>query len=788
MQVLPPALAPLGAYRQFILYRLVPDGAKTQKKPIHPGTLAVHNPHDPSAWVDFDTAAALLPALGAGHGIGFVFTANDPFWFLDIDGAWNGACWNDAAIEAWNTLAGCAVEVSQSGRGLHIIGTGFVPEHGCDNDDLHFQFYTEKRFVALTGTNVTGDASFTSPAIADYVRRYFPVPVGGRSSDDEWWSDEPVPGWRGPADDDVLIERALKSRSAASTFGGKACFADLWDADANELARHFPPDPNNARDPFNASKADAALAQHLCFWTGNDAERIERLMRRSKLVREKWDDREDYLPRTIRKACSMQAEFLADAPPSASPFAEQVRAAPVVTGAIRVTENTLLSPEEQVSFFAGCVYVVDEDKFMLPSGILVDATRFNRVFGGRSFVMDHANFRTVRKAAEAFTESQAYRFPRVDSACFRPRMAPGAIVVEGGRSKVNTWVPIAVPRTKGDTSRFWAHLAKMLPDEEDQRIVAYYLAACVQMQGIKFQWAPLIQGTTGNGKSMLSQFVRKAIGKEYCHTPRAKNIDNDFNAWMAGRTFYSVDEIYIPDKRLNILETLKEMITSDEQEVTKKGIDSLTSDICGNFAFFTNHKDGIKKNRHERRIAPFYTAQQSPEDLIRDGLTEEYFRDFVDWLKGHGAYEGQPTGYSIIAEMLWTIEIPAKYDPSRMPRAPRTSSTEEAIVASRGPIEQEIVEAIEQGLSGFRGGFVSSLMLKRLIADNGHRVPLSMQSEFVVGLGYRPHPALKDGRVNNDVMPDAGKPRLFVLKGSAAESIESPAEVARAYVAAQLGK
>ena len=30
MQVLPPALAPLGAYRQFILYRLVPDGAKLQ--------------------------------------------------------------------------------------------------------------------------------------------------------------------------------------------------------------------------------------------------------------------------------------------------------------------------------------------------------------------------------------------------------------------------------------------------------------------------------------------------------------------------------------------------------------------------------------------------------------------------------------------------------------------------------------------------------------------------------------------------------------------------------------
>jgi len=787
MQVLPPALAPLGAYRQFILYRLVPDGVKTQKKPIDPRTLTVADPHNPESWVYFHEAAALLPALGPSHGVGFVFTEHDPFWFHDIDSAWDGTAWSAVAQQACAELAGCAVEVSSSGRGLHIFGTGPVPPHGSRNATLHTEFYSSKRFVALTGLNAVGDASHAPANLGAYVQRHFPVATGGNGDIDAgWWSDAPVAQWRGPTDDDMLITRAVRSKSGASVFGSKAAFVDLWDADATVLGEAFPAD--RAGDPYNASNADAALAQHLCFWTGNDAARIERLMRASALHRDKWDDRDDYLPRTIRKACSMQTEFLADAPPSTSPFAEAVKAAPVAIGALPVTDSTFLSPAEQVDFFAGCVYVLDEDKFMLPTGMRVDATRFNRVFGGRTFVMDHGNERTTRKAAEAFTESQAFRFPRVDSTCFRPLLGPGVIVVEGGRSLVNTWVPVDVPRAAGDSTRFWQHLAKMLPDEEDQRILAYYLAACVQRQGLKFQWAPLVQGTTGNGKSMLSQFVRKAIGREYCHTARAKNIDNDFNAWMAGRTFVSVDEIYIPDKRLNILETLKEMITSDEQEVTLKGIDSATREICCNFAFFTNHKDGIRKNRHERRIAPFYTAQQDPADLARDGLTEDYFRDLVDWLKGHGGYAGAVPGYHIIADMLWTIEIPPAYDPSKSPRAPRTSSTEASIRASRGPAEQEILEAVDQDEPGFRGGWISSVMLKRLLANSSHRVALGLQGELVEGLGYLLHPALKEGRVNNTVMPDAAKPKLYVREDAAALlALPTAAEVARAYSAAQTG-
>ena len=52
-------------------------------------------------------------------------------------------------------------------------------------------------------------------------------------------------------------------------------------------------------------------------------------------------------------------------------------------------------------------------------------------------------------------------------------------------------------------------------------------------------------------------------------------------------------------------------------------------------------------------------------------------------------------------------------------------------------------------------------------------------------MGFDWHPALPHGRVHNMVLPDAGKPRLFILAGHAALTLTAAADVARAYTAAQ---
>src|SRR5512147_3202656 len=85
---LSPALSALADYRQFILYRAVPSTSrpgKTDKFPCSALTGDVINAHDPSHWVTSDVAHAIAPLFGDTYGVGFVLTAADPLFCLDID-------------------------------------------------------------------------------------------------------------------------------------------------------------------------------------------------------------------------------------------------------------------------------------------------------------------------------------------------------------------------------------------------------------------------------------------------------------------------------------------------------------------------------------------------------------------------------------------------------------------------------------------------------------------------------------------------------------------------------
>lgn len=773
MRELPAALSAFAAYKQFVLYKTVPSTTrigKTDKLPVDWRTGHVASAHDPAIWLDSQTAISLAATWGEPYGVGFVFTEGCPFWFLDIDDCIDDAGrYSDTALQIAQLLSGCAIEISQSGRGLHFFGTGKPPSHGCRNDALGLEFYDSGRFAALTGHSPVGSASTDASAVLPaIVAAYFPPDVTTASGEVEW-TDGPVAEWRGITDDDELIRRAINSRSIASAFGNRASFADLWYANETVLREAYP-DPIRV---YDCSSADAALAQHLAFWTGKDCERIRRLMLRSGLVRDKWE-REDYLPRTITGACSRQVDVYATPEPSVSP--DNTPEQP--------PRRVFLGPEDQQSLFKGCIYITDNHKVLTPDGSLLKPDQFRVRYGGNSFVMDSGNERTSRDPWEAFTQSQLVRHPQVNGSCFRPDLPAAAIVNRAGLSYVNTYVPVDVPRKFGDPSPFLNHLARVLPHESDQQILLAYMAACVQHKGVKFQWAPLLQGVEGNGKTLFTRCVAEAVGRRYVHWPKASKLAKEFNAWMVGKLFFAVEDIYVPDARREVIEELKPMITGgDGLEIEAKGVDQTSADICGNFMFNSNHRDAIKKTANDRRFCVLFSAQQDVGDLQRDSLHGDYFPNLYRWLRSDG--------YAIVAEFLHTYAIPSRYNPAaECQRAPESSSTGAAISASAGTVEQEIQEQVAQGLPGFAGGWISSIFLDRLLERMGvHRkVSHSRRKDILEGLGYYWHPALKNGRVNNPVMPDGGKPVLYVSRESLACQITDAAQAAKSYETANTGR
>ncbi|MBT9486802.1 MAG: hypothetical protein IV093_04755 [Rubrivivax sp.] len=781
------ALAPLAAWRQFIVCKLVPlpDG-RTDKIPCdyRDGRTGI-DAHDPQHWTDWQTAEAMAKLWGESFRVGFVLTERDPFFCLDIDGALTPqGTWSTLSHQLLAALPGTACEVSQSGRGLHIWGQGPVPEHSKKNIPLHIELYHERRFFCLgRWWEATGDMTQPCPQIAAVAAAYFPARER---------SGEPTPGdgpradWRGPADDDEIVRRALASRSLAKKLGAandRASFADLWNNNVEVLARAYPANANaNSDEPFDRSTADSALASHLAFWVGCDRERMERLMRRSALARDKWDTHSGYLRGNtwscIDAACAVQVDVLQD-PETKSPF--DTSAPSAAPGMSQREGATFIGPERAAEIFKGCVYVTDAHRVLVPGGKLLRPEQFNARFGGYTFAMDARNERTSRKAFEAFTENQVLVAPTVDSTCFRPLLEPGAIIETEGRKRVNTWCPPKVDSVAGDVGPFLQHLAKLLPDQRDRDLALYYLANMVQHAGHKFQWAMVLQGTEGNGKSFLSRCVAAALGSDLVTWPDATKLAGRFNAWLFGKMAYLVEDFKVDDDG-RLLEKLKPMITGDALEIEAKGVDQRTDEICGNWLFNANARGAMPLTRDTRRYMVLWSAQQTAEDLARDGMHGGYFDALYSWA-------GRGKGYAHITHYLQSLALPTEYGLSWVQgRAPKTTATSAIVETTRPPAEQAVLDAIEAEHLGFKGGWASSWFLGQLWSSQRPAVKIvgADRDDLMARLGYIRHPALgPSGQVHNIVMPDGRKPQLYLAKAHPALALAKPAEVAAAYSRAQ---
>jgi len=775
---------------QWVVIAVHPTNLK--KIPVNPISGKAIDPHNPNNWMSYDQVKQYPK-----YHTGFVLTRDDPYFFIDIDKCYvqNTGGWSEIALELVNQFPGAFVEVSWSGRGLHIIGRGSIPDdHRCKNPVYGIELYTHSRYLLYTG-NGQGNVDIDhSQALQVVQARYFPLrPI----TTDNSWTSQPVAESTPIEDDSKLLARAKQSIG----LGLKCSFKALWDGDVDELSKHYP--DNFGTREYDESSADAALAQHLAFWTGKDCDRIKNLMMHSGLYREKYE-REDYLIRTITNAVSIcravySKNKLKGATQKQRDFGEQIRSKrvlecnddqkqillnepgpqkqasfwiqnknePIQTlidratptedfiihtdAPIRLSGYQYMPVDRQIDFFKGCVYVQDIHRIFTPNGSLLKQEQFNAIYGGYDFQLTDSSDKVTRKAWQAFTESQAIRFPKAETTCFKPNEESGKIF----ENAVNVYVDLNVPFKNGDVTPFLNHIDKLFKNEKDRLIILSYMAACIQYQGIKFQWCPLIQGVEGNGKTLLTRCVKFCIGSKYSHMPKAEDLDNKFNGWLLNKIFIGVEDIYVPKDRQSLIETLKPMITGgDGIEIQFKGQDQFTADICANFILNSNHLDAIKKSKNDRRFAIFYTAQQNESDLLRDGMQGSYFPDLYNWLNNGG--------YLHIHDYLRNFPIPDKYNPAtHCHRAPITSSTMDAIRSSLGAVEIEILDATEEGLPGFRNGWINSVSTANLVGAK-HRVSSRAVNEAIRNIDYILHPGLNGGRA--PTMINGRRPRIYVKK------------------------
>lgn len=252
------------------------------KNPISPKTMSNANVTDPSSWSEFDEAVASIgkpcqyyngkeTVSGTIAGIGFVVTDEDPFVVVDLDHVLNGRKQLTPEAQDIFDIMDSYTEISPSGTGLHIFAYGSKPGKECKvkiSDKVGFEMYEGKRYFTMTGNVYKNKLKIgdRESEIREVYTKYF-VKTQERPST------APGSTTKGDSilDDEILLNKARTSGDASEMF------IKLFDRG----------DMSDFNDDH--SSADNALVGILAFWSRNDVAQIDRLFRRSQLMRDKWD-------------------------------------------------------------------------------------------------------------------------------------------------------------------------------------------------------------------------------------------------------------------------------------------------------------------------------------------------------------------------------------------------------------------------------------------------------------------------------------------------------------------
>jgi len=263
-------------------------GDEWTKVPINTRTRGRARPNSRQTWGTFEGALEYAESERLA-GVGFVFSPDDPFVGVDLDDCRDP---NTGRIEPWATEIieelDSYAECSPSGTGIHVLLRAQLPDDRSGRRSGQVEIYHRNHYFTMTGLRLPGVPQSVNERQdqldALYVRTFAP------SSDESGTRRHPAlavatlsaPCVRSP----FLSDDAVTSRARSAFSGAK--FARLFDH--GETSAYGDDD----------SRADQALCSLLALQTP-DPDQIDRIFRRSKLYRDKWE-RADYRHLTIAKA------------------------------------------------------------------------------------------------------------------------------------------------------------------------------------------------------------------------------------------------------------------------------------------------------------------------------------------------------------------------------------------------------------------------------------------------------------------------------------------------------
>ena len=342
------------------------------------------------------------------------------------------------------------------------------------------------------------------------------------------------------------------------------------------------------------------------------------------------------------------------------------------------------------------VFDAAEDRFFhIKSKITMSIQGFNAVYSRQALTKkDLLEGRTAPSSTPADLVLNIYKVPEIYGRVYAP--GKDTLFFDNGLRVGNTYpeyqvpnVPeVLTPRDKRAIATVIKHIAHLLLDEKEQRLFLDWLAWVVQNPGKRVNWAILLQGVEGDGKSFFAFLLRAVMGVSNVRMINANILEGNFNGWAFGQCVIVVEEPRLQGhNKYDVLNRIKPLITNSVIEIHPKGKDPYNVENTCNYFLPTNFRDALPLNDNDRRYCVLFSRWQNRDEL-RHFVEEnpDYYVTLYRTLE-----ECAPALRKWLTEHDVDEDFPAGGD------APRTSAHKYMVEASKPEPIRVVQEIIAEG-------------------------------------------------------------------------------------------
>jgi hypothetical protein len=333
------------------------------------------------------------------------------------------------------------------------------------------------------------------------------------------------------------------------------------------------------------------------------------------------------------------------------------------------------SGSEVPPWLVGYVYVqLDETFYNYKSRQSLSTKGFDQSYS--RFMLSRAEMLEGKATPETLPSHMAlnvFRIPTVANRMYMP--GEDDLFTINGTPYVNFYSTDGLPEVAETISssgmrcieRMEAHVRHLFRSVRDGDLLLDWIAYIVQT-GQRVNWAPVIQGIQGDGKTWFSELLKAILGMNNVIVIKGKALEEQYNAWAEGHQIVFIEEVRLHGKnRFDAVNSLKTNITNTTVEIRRMRTDIYNVINQSSYFITSNSRDGLPIDATDTRYFPMFSRYQRKVDIQAfNAANPDYYTDLYQSLNEPGVLRKYFMERVLSEEFSATARAPVSASRSQM--------------------------------------------------------------------------------------------------------------------------